>query len=160
MQVSKTLKKLSSEVRKLSEFGYEPAVLNALNAEIENTRRNISRSYTDSGNVSGLERMAGLNTLLSTTIDKKAGLAFADAAEKSRKYADVLRIDTMKAGQEFDINKMNVEDWYRNQEVFASMTAAGVSNIIGARQLKAEQDAIRESGKNKPTYIPVTSNNG
>ena len=160
MQVSKTLKKLSSEVRKLSEFGYEPAVLNALNAEIENTRRNISRSYTDSGNVSGLERMAGLNTLLSTTIDKKAGLAFADAAEKSRKYADVLRIDTMKAGQEFDIDKMNVEDWYRNQEVFASMAAAGVSNIIGARQLKAEQDAIKESGKNKPTYIPVTSNNG
>lgn len=160
MQVSKTLKKLSSEVRKLSEFGYEPAVLNALNAEIENTRRNISRSYTDSGNVSGLERMAGLNTLLSTTIDKKAGLAFADAAEKSRKYADVLRIDTMKAGQEFDINKMNVEDWYRNQEVFASMAAAGVSNIIGARQLKAEQDAIKKTGNNKPTYIPVTANKG
>lgn len=152
MQVSKTLKKLSSEVRKLSEFGYEPAVLNALNAEIENTRKNISRSYTDSGNVSGLERMAGLNTLLSTTIDKKAGLAFADAAEKSRKYADVLRIDTMKAGQEFDINKMNVEDWYRNQEVFASMASAGVSNIIGARQLKAEQDALKQIGSNKPTF--------
>lgn len=152
MQVSKTLKKLSSDVRRLSEFGYEPAVLNALNAEIENTRRNISRSYTDSGNVSGLERMAGLNTLLSTTIDKKAGLAFADAAEKSRKFADVLRIDTMKAGQEFDINKMNVEDWYRNQEVFANLTAAGVSNIIGARQLKAEQDALKQMGSNKPTF--------
>lgn len=152
MQVSKSLMKLSSEVRKLSEFGYEPAVLNALNAEIENTRRNISRTYTDSGNVSGLERMAGLNSLLSTTIDKKAGLAFADAAEKSRKFADVLKIDTMKAGQEFDINRMNIDSWYNNQEVFSAMISAGVSNIIGARQLKSEQDALRQIGTNKPTF--------
>jgi hypothetical protein len=27
-----------------------------------------------------------------------------------------------------------------------------VSNIIGARQLKAEQDALKQTGSNKPTF--------
>lgn len=152
MQVSDTLKKLSGEVRRLSEFGYEPAVLNALNAEIDKTRSDMSRLISEGGSSSGLERMAQLQNVLSTTIDKKAGLAFADAAEKARKFADVIRVDTMKAGQEFDINKMNVEDWYRNQEVFANLAVAGISNIVGARQLKAEQDALKKIGSTNPTF--------
>lgn len=149
--VSRSLTKLSGEVRKLAEFGYEPAVLNALNNEIETTRMNISTSINNEGG-SGLEKMSKLNNLLSITIDKKAGLAFANAAEKSRKWADVLKVDTMKAGQEFDINKIKLEDWYKNQEVFAGLVTAGISNIVGARQLKSEQDTLKEIGGKNPTW--------
>lgn len=146
MKISSTLKKLSGEVRKLAEFGYEPSALNALNNEIENTRRNMSKVVENEGGDSGLAKMAKLNTLLSTTIDKKAGLAFADAAEKTRKWADVLKVDSAKAGQEFDINKINIDDYYKNQEMFAQLVSAGVSNIIGSRQLKAEQDRLAKIG--------------
>lgn len=154
--VSKTLNKLSGQVRRLSEFGYEPAVLNALNTEIDNTRRSLSKDIEAEGSNSALEKMAKLNVLLSTTIDKKAGLAFSNAAEKSRKWADVMKIDTMKAGQEFDINKIKIDDWYKNQEVFAGMVTAGISNIVGSRQLKAEQDTLREIGGNKPKWTKPT----
>lgn len=146
MKISSTLKKLSGEVRRMAEFGYDPASLNALNNEIESTRRNMSKVVENEGSNSGLDKMARLNTLLSTTIDKKAGLAFADAAEKTRKWADVLKVDSAKAGQEFDINKINIDDYYKNQEMFASLVSAGVSNIVGSRQLKAEQDRLAKMG--------------
>jgi len=152
LTVSRTLTKLSGEVRKLAQYGYEPRVLNALNTEIENTRRNLSTVINNQGSNSGIEQMAKLNSLLTTTIDKKAGLAFADAAEKSRKWSDVLKVDAMKAGQEFDINKIKVEDWYRNQEVFASLVSAGISNIIGARQLKSEQENLRKIGNTSVNF--------
>ena len=152
LTVSRTLTKLSGEVRRLAQYGYEPRVLNALNTEIENTRRNLSTVINNQGSNSGIEQMAKLNSLLTTTIDKKAGLAFADAAEKSRKWSDVLKVDAMKAGQEFDINKIKVEDWYRNQEVFASLVSAGISNIIGARQLKSEQENLRKIGNTSVNF--------
>ena len=43
-------------------------------------------------------------------------------------------------------------DWYKNQEVFSELLSAGIGNIIGARQLKSEQDAIRKIGTNSPTF--------
>jgi len=151
LNVSRTLKKLSGEVRRLSQFGYEPAVLNALDTQIEKARRDTNRAITGAGG-SPMEVMAKLQNTLSTVIDKKAGVLYADAAEKARKFADVLRVDTAIAGQEFDIDKINLDDWYRNQEVFADLFSAGVSNIIGARQLKSEQDFLRKTGGTWPDF--------
>lgn len=150
LMVSKSLDKLNSEVRRLSQFGYEPKVLNSISNQIENTRRDVSKAITDSGG-SPMEKLAQLQSLLSTTIDKKAGLAFEDAKEKARKLADYYKINMTKAGQEFDINKINQEDWYRNQEAFAGMLSSGINNLIGARQLKSQQDAIKSVGSNSPT---------
>jgi hypothetical protein len=155
LTVSTTLNKLSGEVRKLAEYGYEPSVLNALNTEIENTRRNLSTVIENTDSNSPMVRMAQLGSLLSTTIDKKVGLAYANAAEKSRKWADVLKVDMTKAGQEFDINKIKIEDWYKNQEVFAGLVNAGISNIVGARQLKTEQELLRQIGGKDPVWSPV-----
>jgi len=47
---------------------------------------------------------------------------------------------------------MIIEDCYRNQDVFANLAVAGISNIVGARQLKAEQDALRQIGSTNPTF--------
>jgi len=149
MNVSRTLEKLSGEVRRLAQFGYEPAVINALNNQIDKASRD-ARNNLSGG--SPIQRQAEIQNILSTTIDKKAGLTFANAAEKSRKWADVLKVDTLKAGQEFDINKINIEDWYKNQEVFADMLSAGISNVVGARQLKDEQDVIRKIGGTWPDF--------
>lgn len=154
LTVSRSLKQLSSEVRRLAQFGYEPAVLNALDNQIEKARRDTNRAITAGGG-SPMEVMAKLQNTLSTTIDKKAGILFADAAEKARKFSDVIKVDMVKAGQEFDIQKINLDDWYKNQEVWSEVLAAGVSNIIGARQLKDEQDTQRAIGRAYPTYTDV-----
>lgn len=151
INVSRTLKQLSAETRRLAQFGYEPAVLNALDRQIEKARVDTTKAITGAGG-SPMEIMAKLQNTLSTTIDKKAGLTFANAAEKARKWVDVMKIDTMKAGQEFDIQKINIDDWYKNQEVFAELLTAGISNIIGARQLKDEQDVLRKIGSTWPGY--------
>ena len=47
---------------------------------------------------------------------------------------------------------MKVEDWYRNQDVMANLAIAGISNIVGARQLKAEQDALKKIGDTGITF--------
>ena len=141
LSVSRTLKKLSSETRRLAQFGYEPQVLNALDTQIEKARRDVSKSITGRGG-SPMEVMAQLQSTLGTVIDKKASVMMANAQEKSRKWADVLKVDSAMAGQEFDIQKINLEDWYKTQDVYANMLSAGISNIIGARQLKTEQDLL------------------
>lgn len=133
LTISNSLQQLSAETRRLANFGYEPSVINSIETQIENTRRSISKSITDQGG-SPMEQMAKLQNLLSTTIGKKSELAFANAKEKARKWADVLKIDTIKAGQEFDINKMDIADWYRNQEVFSELLSSGISNLVGAQQ--------------------------
>ena len=149
--VSRTLKKLSAETRRLANFGYEPAVLNALNTQIEKSRRDMTREVTRKGG-SAMENMEKMKSILSTTLDKKAGIVFQNAQEKARKWTDVLKVDMAKSGQEFEIDKINLADWYKTQDVFANLLSAGVNNIVGARQLKDQQDVIRETGTSKPTF--------
>lgn len=147
LTVSHTLKKLSAETRRLAQFGYEPQVLNALDTQIEKARRDVNKSITGRGG-SPMEVMAQLQSTLGTVIDKKAGVMMGNAREKSRKWADVIKIDSQIGRQEFDIQKINLEDWYKTQDVYANMLSAGISNTIGARQLKNEQDLMREIDTN------------
>ncbi len=151
LQISHTLKKLSAETRRLANFGYEPAVLNALNTQIERSRRDMTKAVTTKGG-SPQENMEKMKMILSTTLDKKAGVVFQDAKEKARKWADVIRVDTIRSGQEFDVNKIDLADWYKTQDVFANLMSSGIENVIGARQLKAQQDVIREVGPASPSF--------
>ncbi len=151
LQISHTLKKLSAETRRLANFGYEPAVLNALNTQIEKSRRDMTKAVTTRGG-SPQENMEKMKMILSTTLDKKAGVVFQDAKEKARKWADVIRVDTIRSGQEFDVNKIDLADWYKTQDVFANLMSSGIENVIGARQLKAQQDVIREVGSASPSF--------
>lgn len=148
LTISKTLQNLSSETKRLAQYGYDPKVLNELNSSIELTRRDLSRSVSESGG-SPMEKMAQLNQILSTTIDKKAGITYMDAQEKARKWADSMKVQSSIAGQEFDINKIKIDDWYKNQEMFSELLSSGISNIIGARQLKSEQDTLKSINANK-----------
>jgi len=151
LNVSRTLKKLSGEVRRNAQYGYENQVLNALDSQIERKRRDANNAISAKGG-SAQEVLASQQKLLETTLDQKTKIKFADAQEKARKWADVLKVDSAIAGQEFDISKINVDQYYKTQDVFAGMLSAGISNIVGARQLKNEQDTIREIGGTNPTF--------
>lgn len=148
--VSETLKNLSSDVRKQAAYGLEPSQLNVLNNSVERSRRDTNRFITESSG-SGQEVMAKLNTTLGTTIAGKENIAFQDAAEKARKFSNVINVDSQIAGQEFDVKRMRREDWYKNQEMFASLLSTGIENIIGARQFKEQQKTFRERD-NSPVF--------
>lgn len=141
--VSETLKALSSDVRKQAAYGLEPDQLNVLNNSIERSRRDTNRFITESGG-SGQDTMARLNTTLGTTISGKENVAFQDAAEKARKFSNVMQVDEQIGNQEFDVKRMRREDWYRNQEMFASLLSTGIENVIGSRQFKAQQKMMSE----------------
>lgn len=148
MKVSDTLRKLSAEVRQMANYGYEPKVVNALNRNIDNAYKDMTNTIVGKGG-SPMEVMAKLKETLSTTLDKKADIIYADAAEKARKYTDVLRVDTAKAGQEFEASKINIDDYYKKQEAFGSLLSSGISNVIGARAYKDNLDAIKKAGNTK-----------
>jgi hypothetical protein len=148
--VSETLQRLSADVRKQASYGLEPSQMNALNNSVERSRRDTNKMITEAGG-SGQEVMSKLNTSLGTTIAGKENIAFQDAAEKSRKFSNVINVDTALAGEEFDVKKMKREDWYKTQDVFASLLSTGLENIIGARQFKTEQQTLRDRA-NQPTF--------
>ena len=152
--ISHTLKALSAETRKLSEYGYEPKVVNALNQSIERARIDYNRMVAGRGG-SPMEIQKQLEQGLVTTIGEKGKMHYADAAEKARKYTQHLQVQSQVAGQEFDINRFKIEDWYKNQEAYAEMLSAGISNIIGGRQLKAQQDTMKEIAKEGTVNISV-----
>ena len=152
--ISHTLRALSSETRRLSEYGYEPKVINALNTSIERARTDYNRMVVGRGG-SAMEIQKQLEQGLISTIGEKAKLSYADAAEKARKYTQYMQVQSQIAGQEFDINRLNIEDWYKNQEAYAEMLGAGISNIIGGRQLKSQQDAMKDIAKEGTVNITV-----
>lgn len=148
--VSDTLRNLSADVRKQAAYGLDPDQLNVLNNSVERSRRDTNRFITESGG-SGQEMMSKLNTTLGTTIAGKENIAFQDAAEKARKFSNVINVDSQIAGQEFDVKRMRREDWYKNQEMFASLLSTGIENIIGSRQFKEQQKTFRERD-NRATF--------
>jgi len=149
LTVSHALKKLSAETRKLAEYGYDPAQLNTLMNQIEKSRGDVMRSVASRGG-SASEVNYKLGSALEKTLDSKAKVMFQDAQEKARKWGDVMRTDMAKAGQEFDLQKLNLANWYKDQEMWGSLLSSGIGNIIGARQYKETQDTLREIGSPNP----------
>src|SRR5664279_208764 len=141
--VSETLQKLSADVHKQASYGLDPAQMNALNNSVERSRRDTNRLITEGGG-SGQEVMAKLNTTLDSTIAGKENIAFQDSAEKSRKFSNVIGVDTAMANEEFDVKRMKREDWYKSQDMFAGLLSTGLENIIGARQFKQQQKTLSE----------------
>jgi hypothetical protein len=127
--ISHTLKALSSETRRLAEYGYEPKVINALNQSIERARSDYNRTVVGRGG-SPMEIQKQLEQGLVSTLGEKAKMHYADAAEKARKFTEHMQVQSQRAGQEFNINQFKVDDWFKNQEAYAEMLSAGISNIV------------------------------
>jgi hypothetical protein len=143
LNVSESLKQLSAELHKESQYGLEPGVKTAMNVQAEKARRDTTNAIMQRGGGSA-EIMSNLQGVLSTTIDKKYGIELADAAEKARKKTQYYGTREAISGQEFDIKKSKRADWLQQQEVNAGLLTAGISNIVGARKLKAEMDVMKK----------------
>ena len=152
INVSSALKGLSAELRKDAEYGLEPGAKSAMLNQAEKSRRDATNAIVTRGG-SSAEVMSNLQGILGTTIDKKFDIEIADAAEKVRKKGAYVNSRMAEASQEMEIQKLSREDWLAMQEINSGLLSAGISNIVGARKLKAEMEAMKKIGSASPSFI-------
>ena len=145
INASESLKQLTVETRKDAQYGLEPGTIAAMNNQTEKARRDATNAITTKGG-STEEVMSNLRSVLSTTIDKKYDIELADNAALMEKKKIYYGSKAQLGDQEYDVNKMARQDWLQIQEVNAGLLSAGISNIIGARKLKLELDAMKKIG--------------
>lgn len=155
INVSTALKGLTADLRKDAEYGLEPGTKAAMENQAERERRQTQNAIMLRGGSSG-EVMNDLQSMLSTSIDKKYKIELDDASEKMKKM-EMYSQATQKLGeQEFDANKIKREDWLKQQEANAALLTAGISNIVGARKLKREMDLQELMIKNNKVNFNIT----
>lgn len=143
IHVSDALKQINSELNKQRQYGLEPGAKSVMKTDAEKARRDAMKVIVQRGG-SAQEIMSNLQGILSTTIDRKNQIEIEDSRERARKMSAYVQGKMTEAGQQFDISKIAREDWLRLQEVNAGLLSAGISNIIGARKLKKEMEAMKQ----------------
>jgi len=151
INVSESLRSLAAETRKEAEYGLEPGAKAAMLNQTEKARRDATNAIVGKGG-SATSMMSNLQSVLSTTIDKKYNIELTDAAEKARKKSLYYGAKTKLGDQELDVKKFAMDNWRGLQEVNAGLLSAGIGNIVGARKLKKEMDLMKEIGSDKATF--------
>ena len=151
INVSESLRLLAAETRKEAEYGLEPGAKAAMFNQTEKARRDATNAIVGKGG-SATSMMSNLQSVLSTTIDKKYNIELTDAAEKARKKSLYYGAKTKLGDQELDVKKFAMDNWRGLQEVNAGLLSAGIGNIVGARKLKKEMDLMKEIGSDKATF--------
>jgi len=152
INVSTSLKKLAAEQRKEAQYGLEPGAKDAMLIQAEKARRDTTNAIVNRGGGSA-ELMSNLQGILSTTINKKFDIELSDVAEKARKKSEYARTTYGIGEQEFNVQQIALQNWRELQDVNAGLLNAGISNIVGARKLKAEMEAMKKIGSSSPSFI-------
>ena len=146
INVSTSLKELAAEQRKEAEYGLEPGAKAAMKIASERQRRNATNALVGRGG-SAAELTSNLQGIMSTAINEGYQIELSDAAEKARKKGEAARTRQMIGEQQYDIQKIGLNNWKEMQDINANLLSAGISNIVGARKLKAEMDSLNEIKK-------------
>ena len=145
INVSESLKQLTLETRKDAQYGLEPGTIAAMENQAEKARRDTTNAIVAKGG-SAEEVMSNLRTTLSDTIHKKFDIELADNAAMMDKKKIYYNTKAQLGDQEYDVQKQARQDWLQIQEVNAGLLSAGIANIIGARKLKLELEAMKKVG--------------
>lgn len=148
INVSNYLKELAVEQRKEAQYGLEPGAKTAMKIATERERRNAVNALVSKGG-SAADMQANLQGLLATTINSQYQTELADAAEKARKKSEYARTRLAMGEQDYNVQQTNLNNWKELMAINADLLNAGISNIVGARKLKAEMDALKEIEKNR-----------
>lgn len=151
INVSESLRRLVTETRQEAQYGLEPGTIASMENQTEKARRDATNAIVSRGG-SSAEMMSNLQSILGTTIDKKYNIELENAAEKSRKKGLYFNSMLSVGDQEYDVKKQARQDWLQKQDVNASLLSAGISNIVGARKFKIEQDRLREIGSSEASF--------
>lgn len=143
VNVSTALRDLAAEQRMEASYGLEPGAKTAMKISTERARRNATNAITGRGG-SASEVISNLQGVMSTSINDSYQIELADAAEKARKKGEASRTRQMIGQQEFDAQQIALNNWKEMQEINANLLSAGIANIVGARKLKTEMDAMKD----------------
>lgn len=152
INVSKTLEKMSRDTREAAGYGLPPAVKNEMKKKNAQAFRQATNTITGAGG-SAQEIHNKTISALSAMLSEQGKVEVTDFQEKERKVGVNLGVDKMKAGQEFDIDKMAQLNWKEDQTTWANLLEVGISNTIGARQYNEQLKVMKELEKSKEMSI-------
>jgi len=151
VNVSTMLKSLSRRAREDAAYGLPPAAKNALKKDQERTyQRAVDQIASEGGSAQDMQNriMSALSTRLAA--GEKTELIDYEAQEKKKERS--IAIDMQIAGQQFDISKIGLESWERDQDVWANLISAGIENTIGASQYNRELKWMEENADRGTTF--------
>jgi hypothetical protein len=153
INVSKALERISRETREEAGYGLPPSVKNEMKKDQERAFRQTTKMIGSRGGSAQEmhnESIAALSALLSA----QGKTHLMDYQEQERKKDRNIAIEKLIGAQEFDIDKIGLASWERDQDVWGSLLSAGIENIIGARQYANEAEIMKEIQKSR--QIPFT----
>lgn len=154
VNVSKALQKLSRDTREAANYGLPPSVKNEMKKEQQQAFRQATNIISGGGG-SAQEKHNKTIGALSRLLSAKGQTEIADYTAKEKKIDRHIGVEKMVAGQEFDIDKINLASWREDQETWGNLLSVGIQNIVGARQYHAELEALKEINKNRGTTITL-----
>lgn len=154
INISTHLKELAAEQRKEAEYGLEPGAKSAMKIANERERRNATNALVSRGGGAG-ELFSNLQGIMNTAINASYQTELHDAAEKARKKSEYARTKMEIGAQDMDVQRINQQNWKELMGINADLLNAGISNIVGARKLKAEMDALKEIEKNRKINFTI-----
>lgn len=144
VNVSSTLKSISRTAREAAGYGLPPAAKNALKNERERILKSTMNEIASKGG-SAQEINSKMLAALSTSLAAAEKTELADYQAREEKVKRSQAIDMKIGDQEYDISKIGLESWERDQDVWANLIAAGVENTIGAKQFNEQLKWMKEN---------------
>ena len=158
INVSKSLERLSRDTREAAGYGLPSAVKNEMKKKNAQAFRSATNQITSKGG-SPQEIHNKTISALSAMLSEHGKTELTDYQEKERKVGVNIGVEKMKAGQEFDIDKIGLDLWKEDQDVWANLLATGVENTIGANQYKKQLEIMKEIEKSKAMQITFANQN-
>jgi hypothetical protein len=152
INVSNTLKRLSRDAREAANYGLPPAAKNVMKQQSARAYRDTVNEITGRGG-SAQEIYNRTIGALSQRLASDQKLELADYQAREAKVDRSVGVDLNLAGQEFDVSKIGLQSWEKDQDVWANLMAAGIKNMIGANQYKREADIAEEMNKDRNTTV-------
>lgn len=141
-----------------SMYGMDEAMKDQIETGIELNRRMTNANAKEMSGGSGGTAMA--NMMASGNLANRAmtnlGIADADIRKDKIRYADQLAM--VLAGEKEKVFNDKLNRFLKNEESYADLLQAGISNFVGARNLKDQNQTYKEL--NKPFQINLGGTNG
>lgn len=151
INVSTTLKSISRKAREEAGYGLPPAVKNALKKDqARSYQKAIGEISSKGGSAQDMHNQ--MMSALSTRLAAGEKTELADYGAKEEKIKRSQGIDMQLAGQEFDVTKIGLASWERDQDVWANLISAGIENTIGASQYNKQLKWMEENADRGTTF--------
>ena len=154
VNVSNTLKSLSRTAREAAGYGLPPAAKNELKKQSARKMRQAFNAIAGQGG-SAQDIYKKQIGALATGLAETGKTELYDYEAREKKIDRSVGIDLKLVGQEFDVNKIGLASWEKDQDLWANLLSVGIENIIGANQYNKELEVIKEIQASRKTNFTI-----